>query len=146
MNSKMKLWILIFLALLTAFDTFTTFVGTLTILGNNIGSTDVMVLLDKSQTYAIVISSIFAFGIGSMLLATVSIFEYSKYNSEIFAKFLPLVWFVFFGYDVFTSWRGNLNLMYGNSIALTSDQLAILAPVTIFVSISAIIISYALKE
>lgn len=146
MNGKMKIWILIFLALLTAFDTFTTFVGTLTILDNNIGSTNIMVLLEKSQTYAILISSIFAFGIGSMLLATVSIFEYSKYNNDVFSKLLPLIWFVFFFYDVFTSWKGNLNLMYGNSMALTSEQVAILAPVTIFVSISAIIISYSLKE
>jgi hypothetical protein len=131
MNNKLKFGILIFLALLTVFDGFTTFWGTQTILG--------------VSPFSSIISGIFALGIGAMLLSTASIFEYAKYHNG-FAKILPLIWFIFFVYDVFTSWVGNLNLMYGENINLTGEQFAILAPVTIFVSISAIVISFVIKD
>lgn len=132
MNDKLKTGILIFLALLTAFDTFTTFWGTQTILGDSI--------------YSTVISAIFALGIGSMLLSTVAVFEYVKTKGGFLGKGLGLVWIIFFVYDIFTSWKGNLNLMYGSHPSLNGEQFAILASTTIFVSISSIIISNVLAD
>ena len=131
MNEKMKTGILIFLAILTIFDAFTTFWGTKSILGES--------------TYSVVISGIFALGIGAMLLSSASVFNYAKYNGG-FGKVLPLVWVIFFIYDVFTSWKGNLNLMYGESASLNGEQFAILASTTLFVSISSIIISYTISD
>ena len=131
MNNKMKTGILIFLGLLTIQDMFTTGMGVFRILGDT--------------TYGMIISGVFAIGVGAMLLSTSSLFHYSKYEKGFFAKILPVIWFIFFIYDVLTSWKGNMYLMFDDN-SMNQEQFIILATVTFFVSISAIIISYSLKD
>jgi len=133
-NRKLRLGVLLFLALLSVFDIVTTFRGTQTILG--------------FSPYQTAFSGVFALIIGVTLVATSSVFHTAKYSHNIFFKLLPILWLVLFSYDVYTSYLGNLSFMYGNaSIAdITQEQLLILVPTTIFVSISSIIISYMTKD
>ena len=125
-DAKIKNGVLFFLGFLTIFDTYTSYVGTVSILGDS----------NFSKGFSI----IFALGISSMLISTVGVFEYGRYNGG-FGKMLMLTWWIFFIYDVFTSWKGTLYLLYGNSPNLTNEQFLILSATTIFISISSIIIS-----
>lgn len=129
MNEKIHNIVVGFLGLLTVFDMYTSYQGTMVILGSGV-----------NETYARIVSFILAFGIGSMLVKTVSVFEYGKYNGK-FGFMLISSWYIFFIYDIYTSWRGLLNLMYSSHSSLNGEQMIILGGTTIFVSISAIIIS-----
>ena len=125
-EKKIRNGVLFFLGFLTLFDTYTSYTGTVTILGDS--------------NFAKGFSIIFAFGISSMLISSVGVFEYGRYNGG-FGKILMFTWWIFFIYDVFTSWKGTLYLLYGNSVTLTNDQILIIFATTIFISISSIIIS-----
>ncbi len=129
MNEKIHNVVIGFLGLLAFFDMYTSYQGTMVILGSGVD-------LNHSR----VVSFILAFGVGAMMVKTVGVFEYGRYNGG-FGKALILTWWIFFFYDIFTSWKGILNLMYGSNVSLNDEQFIILAGTTIFVSISAIIIS-----
>lgn len=124
---KIKNGVLFFLGFLTLFDTFTSYQGTITILGNT----------DFAKGFSL----IFAVGISSMLISTVGVFEYGKYNGG-FGKMLLMTWWIFFAYDVFTSWKGTINLLYGNQTTLNDERFLIISATTLFISISSIIISH----
>ena len=125
-ETKIKKGVLLFLGFLTIFDTYTSYVGTVSILGDS----------NFSKGFSI----IFALGISSMLISTVGVFEYGKYNGG-FGKILILTWWIFFIYDIYTSWKGTLYLLYENSSNLTDEQFLILSTTTIFISTSSIVIS-----
>ena len=125
-ETKIKNGVLFFLGFLTLFDTYTSYYGTVTILGNS----------DFAKGFSI----IFALGISSMLISTVGVFDYGRSYGG-FGKLLMLSWWIFFIYDVFTSWKGTIALLYGNNSGLNDEQFLIISATTIFISISSIIIS-----
>ena len=129
MGEKIHNIVVGFLGLLTIFDMYTSYQGTMVILGSGV-----------DENHARGVSFILAFGVGSMLIKTVSVFEYGRYNGK-FGAMLIMTWWIFFIYDIFTSWKGILNLMYGSHTSLNVEQMIILGGTTVFVSISAIIIS-----
>lgn len=129
MSEKIHNIVVGFLGLLAIFDMYTSYQGTMVILGSGV-----------DENHARAVSFILAFGVGSMMVKTVGVFEYGRYNGG-FGKSLIMTWWIFFIYDVYTSWKGILNLMYGSHSSLNGEQMIILGGTTIFVSISAIIIS-----
>lgn len=129
MGDKIHNIVVGFLGLLAFFDMYTSYQGTMVILGSGV-----------DENHARIVSFILAFGIGSMLVKTVGVFEYGRYNGK-FGFMLISTWWIFFFYDIYTSWIGILNLMYGSNSSLNNEQMIILGGTTIFVSISAIIIS-----
>ncbi len=129
MNKQVKTVTIFGLALVTLWDTFTTITGTMSIIGNN--------------NVQLFISILFGVIITSFLLNTMPLLKNPKDDLIILGG--KLLWFLAFGYDLFTSFTGNIEFITqsaSNDIA----QISITVGLTIFVSSSPITISYIISE
>jgi len=119
--------LLIIFGLVATWDVFTTFVGISEILG------------DKGSAQ-IFIAVVFALVIAGFLFGTSYIFSSSGGASSI----LIVLWFIALGYDLYTSYAGNLYYVMEGSAS--GNQHIILIGLTLLVSCAPIIVSSIVEE
>ena len=107
-------------------DSFTTVFGTVEILGE--------------QGLQVTASVIFAAIIAGFLLSTAYIFH----KGGLVGQILIVFWFIALGYDLFTSYTGNLLFIMGGKVS--DVQTIVLIGMTILVSSSPILISLILDD
>ncbi len=109
-------------------DGFTTFYGTSQIVGD--------------EDIQVIAASIFAIIIGGFLFGTKFIWEY--YGEAFLVFLLRSLWLVAFFYDIYTSFIGNRDIIFGQTSG--GDQIMILIGMTILVSGAPIIFSFLIDE
>lgn len=125
----MRGFILLGLGLITCYDVFTTIMGTMQILGNDIG--------------AILASIILGTVIGGLLYFSYEV--HSIDSDAIFPNLLKVLWALALIYDLWTSFTGNNRFIIKTGIELNDidyRKLLILIGLTLFVSSCPIILSY----
>ena len=120
--------LLIALVITGLWDGFTTFYGTQLILG------DSNIQLVASAAFAVIITG-FLFGTKTV---------WSDIDSAFFAIVLRLMWVTAFGYDIYTSYIGNRDIILSG--ADSTEKIAILVGMTVLVSGSPIVFSYLKDE
>ena len=124
----MASFLMVVFALISLYDGFTTIIGTANIMNDQM-----------------IISVVFAIAILSLVGSTAFIWSKSVLTEDLFlGTFLKFLWFIAMGYDIYTSYQGNLNVLIGGYV--NDEQLVILIGLTILVSASPVIFSYLLLK
>ena len=118
--------VIFFFGLASLWDGFTTFHGTANILANN---------NNVEPNIIIIISSVFAIIILGFMWSTVYIWEMDGFSRLLFIVF----WFVAVGYDLYTSYIGNLEFIMRGQV--NDQQFIVLVGITLLISGSPIFVS-----
>lgn len=122
----MRFLMLIF-GCISLYDAFTTQIGTADIMDGQM-----------------IVSVAFAAVILAIVGSTAFIWSPNFFEEAFLKTFLRFIWIIAFGYDLYTSYHGNLDVLMGGSV--NEEQTTILIGLTILVSASPIIFSYMIKR
>ncbi len=98
------------------------------------------VLFDHKALFPLLASITFGLVILALLGSVIWIWK----TEGVFGSGFKAAWIVGIAYDLFTSWNGNLNLLFGRSVA--GSQFVMLVGLTVFMTLSPIAWVYVFNE